>query len=236
MMIRTISKSPRVSRTANRPLGFGRAQWDLACGHPRQARISNPYFCKILSSLSAIPMGFFSPAPSFSRLKHWCSSNKQTSADHAARLDSSDKLGWRDLPPDSDRSRECARENRFPAWYLYPHRRHQHVTVVSTFLFSEYKTTRPTVAQFRELKKPEQQTHLQDLPAANQSPMTAYLMKAELKTLWTPSTTRGWRSAWKQWPEHAHDSKIPALIQFAKQPKGCWRDIVSRVRWSMPTG
>src|SRR5207253_9332205 len=34
------------------------------------------------------------------------------------------------------------------------------------------------------LKKPEQQVHLQDLLAANQSLMTVYLMKAELKTLW----------------------------------------------------
>lgn len=31
------------------------------------------------------------------------------------------------------------------------------------------------------LKKPEQQVHLQDLLAANQALMTVYLMKAELK-------------------------------------------------------
>lgn len=53
------------------------------------------------------------------------------------------------------------------------------------------------------LKKPEQQVHLQDLLEANQSLMTVYLMKAELKTLWTPSTAWGWRSAWKQWLRHA---------------------------------
>jgi transposase len=86
------------------------------------------------------------------------------------------------------------------------------------------------------LKKPEQQVHLQDLLAANQSLMTVYLMKAELKTLWTPSTAWGWRSAWKQWLRHAHESAIPALIQFAKRLKGYWRGIVSRVRWPMHTG
>lgn len=37
------------------------------------------------------------------------------------------------------------------------------------------------------LRKSEHQLRLQDLPAANQSLMTAYLMRAELKSLWTPS-------------------------------------------------
>ena len=86
------------------------------------------------------------------------------------------------------------------------------------------------------LKKPEQQVHLQDLLAANQSLMTVYLMKAELKMLWAPSDAWDWRSAWKQWLRHAQESEIPALIQFAKRLKGYWRGIVSRVRWPMHTG
>ncbi|WP_173477444.1 transposase, partial [Pseudomonas chlororaphis] len=86
------------------------------------------------------------------------------------------------------------------------------------------------------LKTPEQQVHLQDLLAANQALMTVYLMKAELKTLWTPNTAWSWRSAWKQWLRHAHESEIPALIQFAKRLKSYWRGIVSRVRWPMHTG
>src|SRR3546814_14999802 len=88
----------------------------------------------------------------------------------------------------------------------------------------------------QNLKTPEQQVRLEDLLAANQALMTVYLMKAELKTLWTPSTAWGWRSAWKQWLRHAHESEIPALIQFAKRLKGYWRAIVRRVRWPMPTG
>ena len=88
----------------------------------------------------------------------------------------------------------------------------------------------------QNLKTPEQQVRLEDLLAANQALMTVYLMKAELKTLWTPSTAWGWRSAWKQWLRHAHESEIPALIQFAKRLKGYWRGIVSRVRWPMHTG
>ena len=49
------------------------------------------------------------------------------------------------------------------------------------------------------LRSADQQVHLQDLLAANQSLMTVYLMKAELKALWSPTTAWGWRSAWKQW-------------------------------------
>jgi hypothetical protein len=40
----------------------------------------------------------------------------------------------------------------------------------------------------QNLKTPEQQVRLEDLLAANQALMTVYLMKAELKTLCTPST------------------------------------------------
>jgi len=39
---------------------------------------------------------------------------------------------------------------------------------------------------------------LQDLVAANQPSMTVYLMKAELKALWTASAAWHWRTAWKQ--------------------------------------
>ncbi|KRA98953.1 hypothetical protein ASD91_27510 [Pseudomonas sp. Root68] len=59
----------------------------------------------------------------------------------------------------------------------------------------------------QNLKTPEQQVRLEDLLAANQALMTVYVMKTELKTLWTPSTTWGWRSAWKQWLRHAQESE-----------------------------
>lgn len=78
--------------------------------------------------------------------------------------------------------------------------------------------------------------HLQDLLEANQSLMTVYVMKAELKSLWSPSTAWGWRSVWKQWLRLASESAIPALMSFAKRLKGYWRGILSRVRWPMHTG
>ena len=86
------------------------------------------------------------------------------------------------------------------------------------------------------LKREDQQVRLQDLLAANQSLMTVYLMKAELKALWSPSTAWSWRSAWKQWLRLAEESAIAALKQFAKRLKGYWRGILSRVRWPMHTG
>ena len=86
------------------------------------------------------------------------------------------------------------------------------------------------------LKGDDQRVHLQDLLAANKSLMTVYLMKAELKALWSPATAWSWRSAWKQWLRLADESAIPALKQFAKRLKIYWRGIVSRVRWPMHTG
>ncbi|MGY4526937.1 ISL3 family transposase [Pseudomonas sp. TE21394] len=86
------------------------------------------------------------------------------------------------------------------------------------------------------LKREDQQVRLQDLLAANQSLMTVYLMKAELKALWSPTTAWGWRSAWKHWLRMADESAIPALKQFAKRLKSYWHGILSRVRWPMHTG
>jgi transposase len=84
--------------------------------------------------------------------------------------------------------------------------------------------------------KDHQQVRLDEVLAANQSLMTVYVMKAQLKALWTATTAWAWRRAWKQWMSHAEQSQIPALIQFARRLRGYWRGILSRVRWPMHTG
>ena len=84
--------------------------------------------------------------------------------------------------------------------------------------------------------KAEQRIRLDDVLAANQSLMTVYVMKAQLKALWMATTAWEWRRAWRQWMAHAQQSGIPALIQFARRLSGYWRGIVSRVRWPMHTG
>jgi transposase len=84
--------------------------------------------------------------------------------------------------------------------------------------------------------KDHQQVRLDEVLAANQSLMTVYVMKAQLKALWTATTAWAWRRAWKQWMSHAEQSQIPALIQFARRLRSYWRGILSRVRWPMHTG
>ena len=86
------------------------------------------------------------------------------------------------------------------------------------------------------LKTPAQHVRLDEVLAANHSLMTVYVMKEALKALWTAPTAWEWRRAWTQWMAHAKDSRIPALMQFARRLRGYWRGIVSRVRWPMHTG
>ncbi|MDQ3160046.1 MAG: ISL3 family transposase, partial [Pseudomonadota bacterium] len=86
------------------------------------------------------------------------------------------------------------------------------------------------------LKTPAQHVRLDEVLAANQSLMTVYVMKEQLKALWTASSAWQWRRDWTQWMSHAKESRIPALMQFARRLRGYWRGIVSRVRWPMHTG
>lgn len=86
------------------------------------------------------------------------------------------------------------------------------------------------------VKAPAQQVRLDEVLAANQSLMTVYVMKEQLKALWSAPTAWAWRRAWTQWKSHAYESQIPALVQFARRLSGYWRGIVSRVRWPMHTG
>jgi len=86
------------------------------------------------------------------------------------------------------------------------------------------------------LTTPAQQIRLDEVLAANQPLMTVYVMKEQLKALWSASTAWAWRAAWKQWMAHARQSAIPSLMHFAKCLHGYWRGIVSRVRWPMHTG
>ncbi|HGW5371060.1 TPA: transposase [Pseudomonas aeruginosa] len=59
------------------------------------------------------------------------------------------------------------------------------------------------------LRRPRQRIHLQDLLNANRTLMTVYLMKAQLKTLWTAGDAWQWRATWRQWLRHAQESQPP---------------------------
>ena len=84
--------------------------------------------------------------------------------------------------------------------------------------------------------KDTEQVRLAEVLEANQSLMTVYVMKEQLKALWSAPTAWAWRAAWKQWLRHARESGIPALMHFARCLKPYWRGILSRVRWPMHTG
>ena len=84
--------------------------------------------------------------------------------------------------------------------------------------------------------KDTEQVRLAEVLEANQSLMTVYVMKEQLKALWNAPTAWAWRSAWTQWLRHARESEIPALVHFAKCLRPYWRGILSRVRWPMHTG
>jgi len=83
---------------------------------------------------------------------------------------------------------------------------------------------------------PAQQVHLNEVLQANQYLMAVYVMKGELKSLWTAPHAREWRRRWRQWLEHARQSNIPVLMCFAQLLKPYWRGILSRVRCPMHTG
>lgn len=84
--------------------------------------------------------------------------------------------------------------------------------------------------------KEHEQVRLSEVLQVNQSLMAVYVMKEQLKALWSAPSARAWRSAWKQWLAHARESGIPALMRFAKRLRPYWRGIVARVRWPMHTG
>jgi transposase len=86
------------------------------------------------------------------------------------------------------------------------------------------------------IQSSRQQLQLDEVLAANRDLMTVYVMKAQLKELWSVSTAWQWRAAWHQWHRHARQSGIPSLIHFARCLRGYWRGILARVRWPMHTG
>ena len=84
--------------------------------------------------------------------------------------------------------------------------------------------------------KDTERVRLAEVLDANRSLLAVYLMKEQLRALWTAPTAWGWRKVWTQWLHHARESGIPALVHFATCLRPYWRGILSRVRWPMHTG
>jgi transposase len=98
------------------------------------------------------------------------------------------------------------------------------------------KTARWLLLRNREnLKRPQDNVRLEELLAANQTLMTVYVMKDELKQLWRQPCAKAARRAWKAWAEKASTSGIQPLIRFARKLAPYLHGIAASASWHLNT-
>ncbi len=85
------------------------------------------------------------------------------------------------------------------------------------------------------LKSLQDRVRLDELLAANQTLMTVYVLKDELKMLWRQPSTKAAKAAWKAWRDKARASAIPALLRFAKKLEPYLPGIVASASWPLNT-
>ena len=79
------------------------------------------------------------------------------------------------------------------------------------------------------------QIRLEEILAANQALMTVYVLKDDLKTLWTYRHPGYARRFWQGWYERAMASGIVPLCLFAKRLKPYLPGILAHSRWPLGT-
>lgn len=98
------------------------------------------------------------------------------------------------------------------------------------------KTARWLLLRNRDnLKSLQDRVRLDELLAANQTLMTVYVLKDELKMLWRQPSTKAAKAAWKAWRDKARASAIPALLRFAKKLEPYLPGIVASASWPLNT-
>jgi transposase len=85
------------------------------------------------------------------------------------------------------------------------------------------------------IQKPEDLVRLDELLAANESLMTAYVMKDDLKQLWNLSDRQTAESCWQQWLGRAMQSGIAPLMKFANRLSNYAAGIIAHSRWPLHT-
>jgi transposase len=85
------------------------------------------------------------------------------------------------------------------------------------------------------IKKPEERVRLEELLAANQALMTVYVLKEDLKGLWSHRTKKPAREAWKSWFRRALESRIKPLVAFAKRLRKHLPGILAHAKWPFHT-
>lgn len=97
------------------------------------------------------------------------------------------------------------------------------------------KSSRWLLLRNRENLQPRQAVHLQELLAANQPLLCAYVMREELKRLWFHRRPAVAQRAWDQWFEQAQQSGMATLQTFARRLQGYWHGIRARCRHRLNT-
>lgn len=97
------------------------------------------------------------------------------------------------------------------------------------------KRSRWLLLRNRDNLKQEQALKLDELLDANQSLMTTYLLKDQLKDLWYAPSEEDARRRWQQWLSMALDSGLAPVIQFARRLKGYAEGIIASARYRLNT-
>lgn len=85
------------------------------------------------------------------------------------------------------------------------------------------------------LSRPEDRVRLSELLAANKSLLKVYVMRDELKHLWS-YRSEGWaRRSWDDWRRKAVRSRIKPLATFAKRLTPFVEGILAHARWPLHT-
>ena len=91
------------------------------------------------------------------------------------------------------------------------------------------------LANKENLATPDQRIRLKELLAANRALMTVYLLRDDLKRLWS-YTREGWaRRAWNDWLARAQESGITALKTFARNLAKRIDGVLAHCRWDLNT-
>jgi len=85
------------------------------------------------------------------------------------------------------------------------------------------------------IEKREDRVRLQELLAANRKLAKVYILKDDLKHLWTYHYAGAAMRFWNQWYHRAVRSRIAPLVRFAKNLKGHLETIIAHSRWWLST-
>lgn len=97
------------------------------------------------------------------------------------------------------------------------------------------KSSRWLLLRNRKNLDRHQAVQLDELLEANQSLLTVYVMRDELKRLWFHRSPRHARKAWEHWLEQAQGSGIASLSLFARRLSAYLHGILSRCRHPLNT-